>query len=670
MMKKILSVALMITLVLSNSIFVSAKEISTTPEASEKTKIIEKFQQLSNGKLKLEFHDNEGLQVFVSGTLSEKKEISGDSAVKFLEENKALLGITNSQGNFSVDKTEKDSLGITTVKVNQLIKGIPVRGQELIVHFDNNGIVKNIIGTVENKIKDITYLGKNTISEEEAIQIAKNQFNFSSLRYEPTIEKQVIIDNDTAYEVYKVNIQYLDPEIANWDVFVEVSSGKVVDTSSNIRYDGATTGSGTAVDGSTKSLNLYLSGSSYQMIDTTKPMVGDIETYTANNRQVQPGTIVSNTSSSFITETFKAPVSAHYYAASVYDFYNNLFGRNSIDGNGMSIISTAHYGSSYNNAFWDGTQMVYGDGDGTEFTYLSGDMDVVAHELTHGVTENTANLTYSNQPGALNESMSDVLGVLAETYMNYNVAGGNAWTFNSADWVVGDDVYTPGIAGDALRSLANPTLYNQPDNMSDYYNTTSDYGGVHTNSGIPNKAAFLIAQAIGNSETAQIYYRALTSYLTSSSDFLAARYALVSSATDLYGASSTEVSAINNAFDSVGVVAVNDTYEPNDTLAQSYSISSGSTYSSYISSSNDTDCYKISARGGYTITASLTNLPKDYDLYLYNSNGRAVANSYNAGTTSESITYKPKSSGTYYLVVVGYNGAYSTTSMYNLLATY
>ena len=670
MKRRMLSVALIISLTLSSSIIISAKEMNISPEIGEKTKIIEKLQQLSGNDLKLDFHDNNGQQISAYGKLSEKREISGDSAIKYLEDNKALLGITNSQGNFKLSKLEKDKLGYTMVKVNQMIKGLPVRDHELIVHFDKDGIVNSISGTVESKIKDITYLGSKSISKEEAVDIAKKQFKFSSLRNEPTVEKQVIIVNDKAYEVYKVNIQYNDPEIANWDVFVEVSSGQVVDTKTNIRYDGATTGSGTAVDGSSKPLNLYLSGSSYQMIDTTKAMNGSIKTYTANNAEVEPGTIVSNSTNNFTTEVAKASVSAHYNAGTVYDFYKNLFGRNSIDNNGMSIISTVHYGSSFNNAYWDGTQMVYGDGDGTNFTYFSGDLDVVAHELTHGVTEKTANLDYSYQPGALNESISDVFGVLTETYNKYNVKNGGTWTFNPADWVVGDEIYTPKISGDALRSLADPTLYGQPANMSNYVNTSSDYGGVHTNSGIPNKAAFLIAQSIGDSKTAQIYYRALTSYLTSSSDFLAARNALVSSATDLYGASSAEVNAVNSAFNSVGVVAANDTYEPNNSLSQAYSISSGTTYSSYISSATDVDWYKISTTSGNKISVSLTNLPKDYDLYLYNSSGTLVASSENGSTSSESISYTAKYTGAYYIVVKGYNGNYSTTTKYNLKATF
>nr|WP_243428169.1 M4 family metallopeptidase [Clostridium rhizosphaerae] len=618
----------------------------------------------------MSFHENKGLNIFISGKISDKVNVNNNDIVNYLEENKELFGLTNTTENFKISKIEKDELGYTKVKINQLIKGDQVKGKELVVHVDKDGIISNITGNIENKIKDTKVLGNTRITEKEAVKLAEKELKFKELRTAPKVEKQVIIKDDTAYEVYNVNIQYNEPEIGNWNIYIEANSGQIIDKEDNIRYDGTATGSGVAVDGTTKPLNLYLSSGTYQMKDTTKPMSGQINTYTAGNKQVEPGTLVTNSSSTFNTTALKASVSAHYYAGVVYDFYKSLFNRNSIDNNGMSIISTTHYGSAYNNAFWDGTQMVYGDGDGSQFTYLSGDLDVVAHELTHGVTSYTANLNYSNQSGALNESMSDVLGVLVNTYDKYNVKGGGTWTFNSSDWVVGDAVYTPSTPGDALRSLANPSLYSQPDNMSKYVNTTSDNGGVHTNSGIPNKAAFLVAQSIGSEKTARIYYRALTNYMTANTDFLGARNAVAQAAADLYGASGTEVSAVSNAFNTVGVVSVSDSYEPNNTLSQAYAITSGTTYSSYISSSSDIDYYKLSTSTGRKITISLSTLPKDYDLYLYNSSGNLLASSENGSTTSESISFIANYTGAYYILVGGYNGAYSTTTKYSLKATY
>ena len=663
----ILSAAMLVT---AFTPFASPSNVNAA--ANKKQLIIQNLENLSGGSLKLNLSQDNGLQTYISGKLSEKKIPSSNEALKFLQENKELLGLSDSSG-FKVFSSEKDELGNTYVKLHQTINGVEVDGKQLTVRFDKNGVISNVLGNVENIAQSITKLGNKSLTTDSAINIAKAQFNAKTLRAVPTVQKTILIDNNKAYEVYKVNIQYNEPRIGNWNVYVEANSGKVIKTEDNIRYDGAVVGSGTAVDGTTKSLNLYQSGTTYQMKDTTKAMTGTITTYTAKNGTSEPGTLMTSSSK---TISDKAAVSAHYYAGVVYDFYKNLLNRNSLDNNGMSIISTVHYDSSYNNAFWDGSQMVYGDGDGSEFTYLSGDLDVVGHEMTHGVTERTANLTYSNQSGALNESTSDVFGVLIETYDRYNVENGGTWQFNASDWVVGDDVYTPGTSGDALRSLANPTLYDQPDNMADYVNTTSDNGGVHTNSGITNKAAYLVAQALGCEKTARIYYKALTTYYTSSTNFAGSETALVQAATDLYGASSAEAQAVTNAYTSVGIggstppPSSNDTYEPNDTMATAYAITSGTTYNSYIYTSSDVDYYKLTTTSSGTIAVTLTNLPKDYDLYLYNSSGTQLAKSENGSTTSESISYSASAAGTYYIKVIGYNGYYSTSQAYALKATF
>lgn len=633
-----------------------------------KAQLISKLQEKSEGKLKLEVSNQNGHQIFMSGKLSDKKVPSADEAINFIEKNKVLLDFKGTKNDLKVLETSKDELGYTHVKFAQLFAGDEIKDRVITVHFDRDGYIVNLTGNIENKINTITKLGTKNITSNEAIEIAKNKLEVTELRKEASSEKQILIFDDKAYEVYKINIQYNIPEIGNWDIYVEANSGEIVKQESNIRFDGAVTGSGTAVDGTIKALNLYQSGTTYQLKDVTKPMTGQITSYTANNAQVEPGTLATSTST---TISDRAEVSAHYYAGTVYDFYKNLFSRNSINNSGMSIISTVHYGSRYNNAFWDGSQMVYGDGDGSQFTYLSGDLDVVAHEMTHGVDSSTANLNYQDQSGALNESISDIFGVLVETYDKYNVKGGGTWTFNSANWVVGDDVYTPGTSGDALRSLANPTLYGQPATMSGYVNTTSDNGGVHTNSGIPNKAGYLIAQSIGCEKTARIYYRALTNYFISTTDFAGSKSGLVQAATDLYSVGGAEVTAINSAYTSVGIgSSAQDTYEPNNTISQAYAINFSQGYDSYIFSSSDIDYYKVSPTSAGSITLNLTNLAGDYDLYLVNSAGTILGRSENGSTTSESLTYSNTAAGTYYIKVIGYNGAYSTTKAYNLKATF
>jgi Zn-dependent metalloprotease len=266
--------------------------------------------------------------------------------------------------------------------------------------------------------------------------------------------------------------------------------------------------------------------------------MGEIITYDCKNVYRIPGSIMTDTDTTFNSARQAAGVDAHYYAEKVYKYFYNTFQRNSINNNNMDIKSSVHYGSNYNNAGWTGSQMVYGDGDGVNYRAFSAAFDVVAHELTHGVTDYEANLIYQDQSGALNESFSDVFGVIIENQ------GGNG------NWLMGEDCL---IRGTAFRSVSNPSAYGDPENMNDYYYTTDDNGGVHTNSGIPNKAAFNAYNNLNRdfNKLGAIYYRALTVYLSQSSDFSAARSALVQSATDLYG--SAEAAAIRSAFDAVGI---------------------------------------------------------------------------------------------------------------------
>lgn len=201
-----------------------------------------------------------------------------------------------------------------------------------------------------------------------------------------------------------------------------------------------------------------------------------------------------------------------------YEFYQTVFGRDSIDNSGMRLDAFVHYGFEYNNAFWDGQHMVFGDGDGAAFSDFTGSLDVIGHELTHGVTEFSAGLIYHNQPGALNESMSDVFGSLVKQWTKGQTA-------DQADWLIGPEVFTPSRAGDALRSMKAPgTAYDnpdfgkdpQPDHMDRYKNLpdtqNGDWGGVHINSGIPNKAFYLFATALGGNaweRPGQVWYEAL-----------------------------------------------------------------------------------------------------------------------------------------------------------------
>ncbi|MFF4540614.1 M4 family metallopeptidase [Streptomyces aureus] len=198
-----------------------------------------------------------------------------------------------------------------------------------------------------------------------------------------------------------------------------------------------------------------------------------------------------------------------------FDLYLKAYGRTSINGDGLPLDATVHYDTHYNNAFWNGEQMVFGDGDGEIFLDFTIPVDVIGHELTHGVTQYTANLTYFGQPGALNESMSDVFGSLIKQYALGQTAG-------EADWLIGAGLLAPRVTGTALRSMKAPgTAYDddvlgkdpQPGTMDGYVRTGRDNGGVHINSGIPNHAFYLVAQALGGhawERAGQIWYDVLT----------------------------------------------------------------------------------------------------------------------------------------------------------------
>lgn len=243
----------------------------------------------------------------------------------------------------------------------------------------------------------------------------------------------------------------------------------------------------------------------------------------------------------------------------VYDFFNDVFGRDSIDGKGMDLVSTVHYGVGFDNAFWDGVQMVYGDGSGHLFATgaLTKAIDVIAHEMTHGVIQHTAGLEYGDDPGALNESIADVFGSLVKQY-------GLGQSAEQADWLIGAGALVPQL-GSALRSLRDPgTAFKgdpQPGHMDQYVDLPNDNdphndnGGVHINSGIPNRAFFLAATGIGGQaweKAGRIWYVALAERLRPDSDFGAAAAATIEVAGELFR-SGSEQKVVEDAWRQVGV---------------------------------------------------------------------------------------------------------------------
>jgi len=288
----------------------------------------------------------------------------------------------------------------------------------------------------------------------------------------------------------------------------------------------------------------------------------DRKIYDAQFGSNLPGTLVRSEGQPATGDA--AADEAYDGAGATYDLYNDIFQRNSIDANGMPLVSVVHYLQGYDNAFWNGERMVYGDGDEDLppsqrlFNRFTIAIDIIGHELTHGVTQYEANLVYRNQPGALNESFSDVFGSLVKQRVRNQTAA-------QADWIIGEGLFTANINGVGIRSMKNPgTAYDdpmlgkdpQPGHMNDYVQTTGDNGGVHINSGIPNKAFYNIATTLGGhawEKAGKIWYVTLKDKLTANSDFIAAANATHQTAGELYGVGSAEQNAVKDGWAAVGI---------------------------------------------------------------------------------------------------------------------
>lgn len=245
-------------------------------------------------------------------------------------------------------------------------------------------------------------------------------------------------------------------------------------------------------------------------------------------------------------------------AGKTYDFYRKVFNRNSVDDRGLRLDSSVHYSTNFDNAQWNGRQMIYGDGDGKLFNRFTKCLDIIGHELTHGVTQYTANLEYDAQSGALNEAFSDIFGIMVKQYALKQTSA-------KSDWLIGQGIFTSRVSGDAVRSMKAPgTAYDdkiigrdpQPAHMRDYKRMTSDNGGVHINSGIPNHAFYCLATLLGGKSweiAGPIWYATLTRKLTPRAQFRDCADATFEAAGELYGAGSGPQHAVVQAWKAVGI---------------------------------------------------------------------------------------------------------------------
>ena len=546
---------------------------AASPAPSARQAAYEALRERCGAPLRAHWDESGRLPIFVTGTeaASAPERDPRVAAARFLGEQRSLLGLDDPEQELSFVRAEIDAAGTSHLRYQQTYRGLEVWARDLVVHVGSDGRVAGFNG---RWIETPNAIGEPVaeISADEARAAAARSLAVASLGGSADPWLVVASGPDGVLRLAWLVPADLALDV-RWFVFVDATTGKAFHRVSRVATDGPVTGSGSDLSNTTRTIDLYQIGSSFYMIDASKAMWDDAnstppQTLTGGIRIVDARHtdledlffVTSNASSSW--PTFKNGVSASYFISRVYDYYSERLARNSINGSGGSIGAALNVSQNYNNAFWNGSLMAFGNGDGQAFSDLAGALDVTGHEMTHGVVEYTANLVYEFQPGALNESMADVFGAAIEFYVEG--ASGN--------WLMGEDVTTPGIAGDCLRNMENPAAANvafngqQPTNMSEYENlgANQDHGGVHINSGIPNRAAFLIADEIGVPAMEQIYYKALRDYLTRSSQFVDCRLAVVQAATDLHGAQSAQANACRSAFDTVQILEGPGTDPPDD----------------------------------------------------------------------------------------------------------
>jgi Zn-dependent metalloprotease len=474
----------------------------------------------------------DGVPYFVAGTLGriDATVVDASALAPALPGIAARFGVRIDE--LVVTSVEPDQLGMTHVRYAQQRGGLRVVGGDLVVHVGADGVVRSANGTVRDALPSASAV----IDGDVAAGIAMGS---AQPGVEPRASELVYViatRDDQAYLAWEVELGAGDALLDR--VYVDAQSGEIVDR----RPELFTARNRTIFDGN---------GGTYPFLQT----------------QTQVGTEAS-------PPTDMVALAAYTNTGLTYDCYQALFQRDSYNGAGATLKSLVHVkfyspnGASGNNAAWNNNQMVYGDGDGQLMGPLALSLDVTAHELTHGVTSTTAKLAYMNESGALNEGMSDIMSAVCEAWHDGSV---------SADtWLIGEDIFTPAMAGDALRYMANPTadaslyppqLGGSRDFYPERYQGQEDQGGVHLNSGIPNLAFQLLAAGgkhprqktafmvpgIGIEKAGAIFQRALTGgYFTSNTNLAQARTLTEQVAEELYPGTKA---AVGLAWAAVGVGA-------------------------------------------------------------------------------------------------------------------
>ncbi|MFN2313273.1 MAG: M4 family metallopeptidase [Bacteroidales bacterium] len=525
---------------------------------------------------------HKGRTVFIEKETSETKAAPEERLYRFLDETKALSGIDNPRESFKIADIRTDELGITRIRTVQQFRGVDIYGAEATVHLDATR--ERFTGAFHRP--DMNTNTTPSVSAAAAVRRVIEDVSIETVYRQLSRKEQDILDYvapssslvlyNTGEDNYRLAwaVTVRPNFIEEWKYFIDASGGDVIHKYNNTCSDGPVTAQAYDLNNVLQTISTYLETGTYYLMNISENMYdgatgeGTIVTLDANN------TSTSNLDYSYVTSSnntwpLKNAVSAHNHATLAYRYLWNTFGRKSVNGLGGNIFSFVNVaeddGTSMENAFWNGKAVFYGNG-GTSFYSLAGALDVAAHELGHGVVSNTANLEYYGQSGAINESYADIFGSMVDR----------------DDWRIGEDItrtsYSP---SGALRDMADPynggtslsQPYWQPKSTSEMYIGTQDNGGVHINSSIGSHAYYLYATAVTKEKAEQVFYKALTDYLTMTSKFIDFRIAVVQAASDLYGASSTEVTKAGEAFTAVGI----QQEELVDKI-QDYSVNAGQEY--------------------------------------------------------------------------------------------
>lgn len=553
--------------------------------------------------------NEDGLPAYIEGKLKNtvKNLPLEDQALAYVEEAKTLMKLRDENISFLPIQSHKDELGLNHIKMAQYYKGFPVFGAEIIVHGDDEGF--DFLNGYY--VADITWEKTPvTFSENQAIEKVAGEFLYwqkmeenhkKLLPGERTKSQLVLYRNENNQFVLTHHLTIYSDITNRWEVFVDATTGQILDKypslckfhgfglqksgmcthqhsvtedNNTVLLDGKAQAVARDLLNVNRSINTYEAGNKFYLIDASRDMFSAQSSFPDDPQGVIWTIDAFNTSPAKDNFTFDhvtssnntwvnspAGVSSHYNGGKAFEYFRIVHNRNSIDGNKGNIVSLINVadedGSSMGNAFWNGAAMFYGNGDNA-FLPLARGLDVAGHEMSHGVIQNTANLVYQGESGALNESFADIFGAMIDR----------------DDWNIGEDVVrTSAFPSGALRSLSNP--HNgaqtnqfskgwQPKHYNERYTGSEDNGGVHINSGIPNHAFFLFATAVGKEVAERVFYRALAQYLTKSSKFKDCRVAVIKAATDFFGANSNEVSAAKKAFTDVGILGDNQDDYQND----------------------------------------------------------------------------------------------------------